>query len=1520
MSNPLDQLQNEGNYLEVTGSIPVLELLKNYSNSQFRTQTTKVSSSQISTALTNNTDALIIPSGTIDERPSAEESTVGQIRFNSELNTYEGFDGTQWGSLGGGGANLNKTINVDLNDLFVHGDLSGVETNASFKTIQLSGTDLQTIINDKELSTQQYVNTKITELIDGAPGALDTLNELAAAIGDDSNYAAGVTTTITNLSNRVDASLNDLSTNYIKVNQDNITALSSSLDSKISDLSTNYIKVNQDNITALSTNKQNNLTFGISAGNAVKIHSDGADGGNYARFGDNGIKGRTVIQVKGDLNLNNVTNESKSTMFTDPIFTGTPKLVDKDLATQEYVDGKITDLSGTVANIIENAPDALNTLNELAAAIGDDANYAAGVTNTISNLSIRVDASLNDLSQNYYTNIVLKAPLNNPSFTGNVGIGIDNPGSKLYVKGDGSLLTLDGDHSNIIFVSNAVSSGWTVSHTTTDTGYSIKTNSTSRNMIFGCGSRDDVCIKASNGNVGIGTSSPGKKLHIQDNADGAIVKIERSGNASIYFGGHNGWGNITSSNKLSLGAYDSAGNANTATNKQLVLSSSGRVGIGTSSPATKLDVVGDISCSSLNVGGVSITQNGGISSVNNKGQTFFDLLTQQPAQFKKNGEPVITAAFIDVNWHFDDILANQQSNILAKLAFQSIEKNKSLPFINEIKIDISGNVDSPLSGSNTWLSYYTFTITNNDDYNTANFKTYKINKTSPENANNSNLLNILSKTEGFDVRVYGLNYAKSYPSIQDRALLYENLQFLEPLVPPAPRFQSENNISFNDSLVINYDVSATEIGRPNSLANIISAITEYSENETNSSSIHPLVTTELTDTEPKSNIEKNINFPLTLSNLRAGTKYNYKVKVENSIKDEFSAFSDQRVSNMLRLPDDNSVSTTVVLTKTNNVFVTTPTNTANLSNDFVTYINTEESSSYSYTPTNTSTQTIQITDPYSTNQQNSTTGYGKLIDNSSNLVNLKCSIDGTLKQTITFNGFNTASSNNGTATRTNQNSNTFNYFDSPSQTDIYTDDSRKGFRLKGTFSLNQITNTDAVSAIGDARSTAHTITYNYTRDSDVGAEANSSSEHDVYIDTLSTDPSANTQTNTATVKSVIWTMGIPSVETIDISFVRKYININSSHMYIPGNRIIAKIKDITKVNTTAKNITLARNTASGTNNKVINNTGTYEYTSEEMKMATDSSYYGAYYDEAVGIGAENGTTLTVEETVYSLKATVDSDSPLSVDHYFDKDNYNSTGSSSINRKCSYTDIYEITDSTELAKLDSNIGGIGVARYTISNDDSGHQKKPKNWTLLFISGKFRTNASVPYPNVNNYEWDSIVTTGSQYSDGTTAYAKDGTTGGTGKKFKWIVFEFNGTSDISTFSTGEGDVYYLNVYEKLSNKGFTSTVLQKIKPNPYADPTASEMGDKDVICFVKQKDSNNTERVGNLLYEFQPDNNWYVLDADISLSTMLTSTENPAYANFGCLVERSNIDWGAKVLNNTGNNIYLFLGLNNSVNLY
>ena len=82
---------------------------------------------------------------------------------------------------------------------------------------------------------------------------------------------------------------------------------------------------------------------------------------------------------------------------------------------------------------------------------------------------------------------------------------------------------------------------------------------------------------------------------------------------------------------------------------------------------------------------------------------------------------------------------------------------------------------------------------------------------------------------------------------------------------------------------------------------------------------------------------------------------------------------------------------------------------------------------------------------------------------------------------------------------------------------------------------------------------------------------------------------------------------------------------------------------VAKVNkNTDKSIILARDTASGTNNKVISGTGIYEYTSAEMKTATDNYYYTSYYDEPVGIGIESGTDLTVQETVYSLKASVTS--------------------------------------------------------------------------------------------------------------------------------------------------------------------------------------------------------------------------------------------------------------------------------------
>ena len=47
-----------------------------------------------------------------------------------------------------------------------------------------------------DVATQTYVNTQVANLVDSAPGTLDTLNELAAALGDDANFATTVTNSI----------------------------------------------------------------------------------------------------------------------------------------------------------------------------------------------------------------------------------------------------------------------------------------------------------------------------------------------------------------------------------------------------------------------------------------------------------------------------------------------------------------------------------------------------------------------------------------------------------------------------------------------------------------------------------------------------------------------------------------------------------------------------------------------------------------------------------------------------------------------------------------------------------------------------------------------------------------------------------------------------------------------------------------------------------------------------------------------------------------------------------------------------------------------------------------------------------------------------------------------------------------------------------------------------------------------------------------------------------------------------
>ena len=81
-------------------------------------------------------------------------------------------------SIGDGGLTTNDFTNAD------HTKLNGIATGANNYTLPAG------------YATETYVGTQISNLVDSSPAALNTLNELAAAIGDDANFSTTVTNNI----------------------------------------------------------------------------------------------------------------------------------------------------------------------------------------------------------------------------------------------------------------------------------------------------------------------------------------------------------------------------------------------------------------------------------------------------------------------------------------------------------------------------------------------------------------------------------------------------------------------------------------------------------------------------------------------------------------------------------------------------------------------------------------------------------------------------------------------------------------------------------------------------------------------------------------------------------------------------------------------------------------------------------------------------------------------------------------------------------------------------------------------------------------------------------------------------------------------------------------------------------------------------------------------------------------------------------------------------------------------------
>ena len=162
------------------------------------------------TSLTVNSAAVIasadINAGTIDGTVIGGASA--QAITGTTVTATTGFVGGLTGNVTG---NITGNVTGNVTGV-VTGSLTGNVTassgSSSFNDVVINGglnmnagtsatiTNLTAPTNAGDAATKGYVDTSISALLDSAPGALDTLNELAAALGDDPNFATTVTNEI----------------------------------------------------------------------------------------------------------------------------------------------------------------------------------------------------------------------------------------------------------------------------------------------------------------------------------------------------------------------------------------------------------------------------------------------------------------------------------------------------------------------------------------------------------------------------------------------------------------------------------------------------------------------------------------------------------------------------------------------------------------------------------------------------------------------------------------------------------------------------------------------------------------------------------------------------------------------------------------------------------------------------------------------------------------------------------------------------------------------------------------------------------------------------------------------------------------------------------------------------------------------------------------------------------------------------------------------------------------------------
>lgn len=304
----------------------------------------------------------------------------------------------------------------DFTDL-LYAKLDGIEEHANYIT------KVSELLNDSDFQNAEQVEAAIQKIIGSAPEVLDTLAEIAKALGDDPNFAATMTAKLTELENKLTAEKNLREQGDDNLQQ-SFTNLSTTLTTTVNDLRTFVSETRTELLTSLnatnalvnqnSANIQRNLEL-------IQGIQDNVNG-NYTAIKDlleSEIAARKSedirLEAKIDQNTSDLNTEREERIAADKVLQDN---IDAEEAARIAEDKKInaridkeiqdrtdadTALDNKFTNITNDHEERLVAEEGTSDALPDTmVTDVSAVTRTGTQLSFKVKTSTKDNANNQY--------------------------------------------------------------------------------------------------------------------------------------------------------------------------------------------------------------------------------------------------------------------------------------------------------------------------------------------------------------------------------------------------------------------------------------------------------------------------------------------------------------------------------------------------------------------------------------------------------------------------------------------------------------------------------------------------------------------------------------------------------------------------------------------------------------------------------------------------------------------------------------------------------------------------------------------------------------------------------------------------------------------------------------------------------------------------------------------------------------------------------------------------------------